>query len=121
MKLNTFERLLGNLQTFTCPVDPDHHTEMDDSPSFGYTDKSMYHSLIGRVQWAITRGWIDYGSSMLSQYNMVPREGHLIAMKKLFKYLKGHTQEKKSLIQERRMSHIQHLSIPPFGKKSTVM
>jgi len=121
-EIEHFKRLLVNLQTFTCPMDPDYHTDMDSSPSFGYTDKSMYRSLIGRVQWSITRVWIDYGSSMLSRYNMVPMEGHLIAMKKLFGYLKGHMQGR--IVFDTRktdVTHTQHLSIPPFGNKSTVM
>lgn len=29
--------------------------------------------------------------TMLSRYNMCPREGHLIAMTRLFGYLKGHS------------------------------
>jgi len=98
-------------------MDPDYHTEMDDSPLFGHTDKSMYRSLIGRVQWAITRVWIDYGSSILSWYNMVPREGHLIAMKKLFGYLKEHM--KGRIVFDTRKTDVTHTTFanPTIWKK----
>ena len=94
--IDRFERLLGNLRTYTCPMDPDYHPELDDSPMLGPTDKSMFRSLIGSAQWAITLGRMDitYAVSMLSRYNMAPREGHLLAMKKLFGYLKGHMKGK---------------------------
>jgi len=89
--IDCFEQLLGNLRTFTCPYD---------SPLLGPTDKSMYRSLIGSAQWAITLGRMDitYATSMLSRYNMSPREGHLLAIKKLFGYLKGHMRGKESSI-----------------------
>jgi len=63
-------------------MDPDYHPELDDSPLLGPTDESMYRSLIGSAQWAITLGRMDitYATSMLSRYNMAPREGHLLAI-----------------------------------------
>ena len=73
--------------------------------------------LTGSAQWAITLGRFDihYATSTLSRYNMCPREGHFIAMKKLFGYLKGHVKGK-IVFDTRKMdiSHAQFVDAAPW-------
>ena len=90
------ERIFGELRTFTCPMDPDYHPELDETDFIETVEISKYRMLTGSAQWAITLGRVDiiYATSMLSRYNNAPREGHVLAMKKLFGYLKGHQKGK---------------------------
>lgn len=94
---NTIERvereLDTSLRTYTCPIDPDNHPDMDETRILnGSAEISKYRMLTGCSQWANILGRLDivYAVSNLSHYNMAPRrEGHMLAMKKLFGYLKG--------------------------------
>ena len=68
----------------------EYHPETDDTPLLDARGGSLYHSLIGSANWAITLGRFDiqYATQTLSQYSMAPREGHLHAIKRVFSYLK---------------------------------
>ena len=90
------EEVFGVLRSYTVPMDPDYHPELDDSPLLGEESISKYRMFTGSAQWEITLGRIDigYATTTLSRYNMCPREGHLLAMKKVFGYLKGHSKGK---------------------------
>ena len=94
--IEKIEKIYGNLRNYTCPMDPDYHPELDESELLSTEDISKYRMLTGSAQWAITLGRLDvvYATSMLSRYNNAPREGHILAMKKLFGYLKGHQKGK---------------------------
>ena len=88
-----FEKLFGEpFRSYTVPMSPDYHPELDESPLVNADDHSKYRSLLGSGQWAITLGCIDiqYATTMFARFSMSPREGHLIALKKMWGYLKGH-------------------------------
>jgi hypothetical protein len=57
-----------------------YHPEIDDSPL----------SIIGCCIWIIVIGRFDkaYATSAMNRFNMLPREGHLKAVKRILSYLK---------------------------------
>ena len=90
------EEELGVLRSYTVPMDPEYRPELDETHFLGANDLSKFRMLTGSAQWAITLERIDicYACTMMSRYNMCAREGHLLAMKKLFGYLKCHNKGK---------------------------
>lgn len=94
--IEKIERILGPLRSYTCPMDPEYHPELDDTDMLQPEGISQYRMLTGSAQWAITLGRLDiiYSTAMLSRYNCAPREGHMLAMKKVFGYLKSHIKGK---------------------------
>jgi len=57
---------------------------------------TRYRQLIGILRWAVELGWIDifHEASLMSQYQALPREGHLEALYHVFSYLKGKSKVK---------------------------
>jgi hypothetical protein len=53
-----------------------YHPEVDDSPLC-----NEYYSVLDRCD-------IEYATSAMSRFNMLPREGHLKAVKRILSYLK---------------------------------
>ncbi|HEY8522472.1 MAG TPA: Ty1/Copia family ribonuclease HI, partial [Nitrososphaeraceae archaeon] len=68
----------------------DYHAEMDESPLIPPEKISIYQSLLGSANWVITLGRFDiaYAINTLSRYSVAPREGHLLAMQRVFGYLR---------------------------------
>jgi hypothetical protein len=71
----------------------EYHPEVDDSPLCTEDDSSKYRSIIGCCIWIIVLGRFDiaYATSAMSRFNMLPREGHLKAIKRILSYLKTFT------------------------------
>jgi hypothetical protein len=67
-----------------------YHPEVDDSPLCTEDDSVKYRSIIGCCIWIIVSGILDiaYVTSAMNSFNMMPREGHLIAVKIILSYLK---------------------------------
>jgi hypothetical protein len=67
-----------------------YHPELDDSPLCIEDDSAKYRSIVGCCIWIIVLGRFDiaYATSDLSRFNMLPREGHLKAIKTILFYLK---------------------------------
>jgi len=85
--------LLCGLQDFkksNIPFSEDYHPELDESPLVPPEQISLYQSLLGSANWIITLGRFDisYAINTLSRYSMAPREGHMLAMHKVFGYLR---------------------------------
>ena len=90
------EKEHGILRAYTCPIDQDYHLDLDESTLLHGDEISIFRMSIRCARWAITfccMG-IVYAMTMLSRYNMAPREGHTVAMKKLCGYLKSHVKVK---------------------------
>jgi hypothetical protein len=53
-------------------------------------DSAKYRSIIGCCIWIIVLGRFDiaYATTAMSRFNMLPREGHLKAVKRILSYLK---------------------------------
>jgi hypothetical protein len=66
------------------------HPEIYDSPLCTEDDSAKYRSIIGFCIWIIVLGRFDivYATSSMSRFNMLPREGHLKAIKRILFYLK---------------------------------
>ena len=72
------------------PMSETYHPEIDDSPLLNAEDHSKFRSLVGCANWLVTLGRFDiaYSVNALSRFSMAPRQGHLVAMTRVFGYLK---------------------------------
>jgi hypothetical protein len=82
----------GPFKKCSTPMMESYHPELDDTPLLNDTNHSKYRAMIGSANWVITLGRLDvsYATNTLARYSMAPREGHLIALKRLFGYLRKH-------------------------------
>ncbi len=71
------------------PYIASYRPEMDATPTLDEEGTNRFQQLIGILRWAIELGRIDILTevSCLSQHLAEPRDGHLIAVYKIFKYL----------------------------------
>jgi hypothetical protein len=69
-----------------------YRPELDISPELSAEVANWYQSAIGVLRWAIELGRIDIVTevSMLASQMALPREGHLVAVLRIFSYLKKH-------------------------------
>jgi hypothetical protein len=67
-----------------------YHPEVDNSSLCTEDDSAKYRSIIGCCIWIIVLGRFDiaYATSAMSRFNMLPRQGHLKAVKRILSYLK---------------------------------
>ena len=74
------------------PMSEAYHPEMDETPFVSAERASMYRALIGSGNWVVTLGRMDiaYAVNTLARFSMMPREGHMKAMGRVFGYLKKH-------------------------------
>jgi hypothetical protein len=66
-----------------------YHPEGDDSPLCTEGDSAKYRSIVDFCIWIIVFGRFDiaYTTSDMSRINILPREGHLKAVKRILSYL----------------------------------
>jgi hypothetical protein len=86
-----FEGLFGKeFKPIMIPMSEGYHPEVDDSLLCLEDDSAKYRSIIGCCIWIIVLGRFDaaYATSAMSRFNMLPREGHLKAVKRILSYLK---------------------------------
>jgi hypothetical protein len=64
--------------------------EIDDSTLCTEYFSAKYRSIIGCCIWIIVLGRFEiaYSTSTMSRFNMLPREGHLEAVKRILSYFK---------------------------------
>jgi hypothetical protein len=89
--ITKFEGLFAKeFKAIKTPMSEGYHHEVDDSPLCTEDDSAKYRSIIGCCIWIIVLGRFDiaYATSVLSRFNMLPREGHLKAVKRILSYLK---------------------------------
>ena len=74
------------------PMSSSYQPELDTSPELSPEFANWYQSAIGVLRWAIEIGRIDVTTetSKLASFMAMPREGHLIAVLRVFAYLKKH-------------------------------
>jgi hypothetical protein len=92
----TFEGLFGKVfKPIKIPMSEGYryHPEVDDSPICTGDDSAKYRTIIGCCIWIIVLGRFDieYATSAMSRFNMLPRKGHLKAVKRILSYLKTFT------------------------------
>ena len=77
------------LRQIHAPLEPGDHPEMDESDILSPYDTTIYLSLIGMLQWAVTLGRIDIACATMtmSRFRPAPRVGHLDRLKRIFSFL----------------------------------
>ena len=85
-----FDKELGDFKKYNTPFCEDYHPELDSTPLIPPETISLYQSLLGSANWIITLGRFDisFAINTLSRYSMAPREGHMLAMNRVFGYLR---------------------------------
>jgi hypothetical protein len=86
-----FEGLFGKeFKPIKIPMSEGYNPEIDDSPLCTEDDSAKYRSIIGCCIWIIVLGRFDieYATSAMSRFNMLPRKGDLKAVKRILSYLK---------------------------------
>jgi hypothetical protein len=93
----------GPFKKCSTPMMESYHPELGDSPMLDEVNHSKYRAMIGSANWVITLGRQDvpYATNTMVRYSMAPQEGHLIAMKRLFGYLRRHPMVRSRSIQIR--------------------
>jgi hypothetical protein len=81
---------LGTLGMESTPMVENLKPELDESALLSISGHRGYQQLVGIAQWLITCGRMDlcFAISSLSRFSAAPREGHLKALTRVFKYLK---------------------------------
>jgi hypothetical protein len=67
-----------------------YHPDVDALPPFTKDNSAECRLIIGCCIWIIVLGRSDiaYATFAMSRFNMLPREGHLKAVKRILSYLK---------------------------------
>eukprot|EP00957_Ditylum_brightwellii_P056143 4256489-Ditylum_brightwellii.AAC.1 len=70
-------------------MDLTYHAEINDSDFLTCDDISKYRMIVGSLNWLVTLGCYDicYTVCTLVQHMMMPRQGYLHAMRRVFGYL----------------------------------
>ena len=74
------------------PMPSTYRPELDTSPQLNDEMANWYQSAIGVLRWAVEIGRIDITGevSILASHMALPRQGHLVAVLRVFAYLKHH-------------------------------
>ena len=82
------------------PYPANYRPEIDVTPTLDEEGTTKFQQLIGILRWAIELGRVDIliEVSCLSQHLAEPRDGHLIAVYKIFKYLDNSLRKDKGRI-----------------------
>ena len=86
------KRNVSLAKNINAPIITGYQPEIDMTPECDDVDAKLYMSLIGILRWIVEMGRIDIAVevSMLSSYCMMPREGQLSQVFRIFGYLKSH-------------------------------
>jgi hypothetical protein len=91
MSFQKLKALFGkDFKTIKTSMSEGYHPEIDDSPLCNEDVSTKYRSIIGCCIWIIVLGRFDiaYATSAMIRFNMLSREGHLKAVKRILFYLK---------------------------------
>ena len=81
---------LEEFRKWNTPFFKEYYPELDESEFISEDKITIYKSLLGSANWIITLGRFDiaYATNVLSRYTMKPREGHYLALQRVFGYLR---------------------------------
>ena len=88
--VDTYQQLFGcKLSTKTLSAQKGDHPEIDDSEFLNEEDTQKYQSMVSMMQWAISSGWLDISTAVmtLSNFWAQPWQGHLNHVKHIYSYL----------------------------------
>ena len=87
----TYEKFFGEKpkQNVTSPLEKGDHPELDTSELLDSHGITIYQSLIGSLQWAVSIGRFDIHTAVMtmSGFRVAPRRGHLDRAKRICGYL----------------------------------
>ena len=95
--LRKIERVMNwNLRKYISPENLLHHEELDESDLLDTYHHSIFHMIIGNLNWTVTLGQynVQHAVSTLARYSQMPKEGHLNTTKRVLGYLKAHNKRK---------------------------
>ena len=95
--LKNYERQFGSLPAKkSSPLVDGDHPELDISDILEENKKTLYMSMVGAMQWAVTLGRIDlaYSTMVMSRFRVEPRVGHLERLQHIYGYLRRHPDAK---------------------------
>ncbi len=80
-----------NLKGYNSPLDTNYHAETDDSNFLVGEDIPRYRMMVRSLNWLVNlrQFYIHYTVITLARHMMIPSEGHLNAMHRVFGYLKA--------------------------------
>ena len=93
-----FEKMIDGYKTLfkskpkvnvSSPLEKGDHPELDQSEFLDDEGISIYQSLIGSLQWAVSLGRLDIMTAVmtLSSFRAMPRKGHLERLKRVYSYI----------------------------------
>jgi Reverse transcriptase (RNA-dependent DNA polymerase) len=89
--IGTYEKFFGEKpkHNVSSPLDKGDHPELDTSELLDSQGITIYQSLIGSLQWAVSIGRFDIHTAVmtLSGFRVAPRRGHLDRAKRICGYL----------------------------------
>jgi hypothetical protein len=89
--ISTYEKYFGEKpkHNVTSPLEKGDHPELDTSELLDSQGITVYQSLIGALQWAVSIGRFDIHTAVmtLSGFRVAPRRGHLDRAKRVYAYL----------------------------------
>ena len=77
------------LRSYGSPLLENYHPEKDESALLSEDMARLYQMLVGSANWIVTLGRFNilYAVTTMARFNQVPRQGHLNAMLRVFRYL----------------------------------
>ena len=74
------------------PAAPDYHPELDSLDFLNDNETRLYQSYVGILRWAIELGRIDlaHTGATMATFMAAPRKGHIVAMLRVFAFLRKH-------------------------------
>ena len=89
--MSTYEKLFGESpkHNVSSPLEKGDHPELDTSDLLDDKGITVYQSLIGALQWAVSIGRFDIHTAVMtmSGFRVAPRQGHLDRVKRMYAYL----------------------------------
>jgi hypothetical protein len=75
--------------TVTSPIEKGDHPELDTTEFLDPDDVTLYQSMIGALQWAVSIGRFDIQTAVmtLSSFRTAPRRGHMLRVRRIYGYL----------------------------------
>ena len=89
--IDNFVKMFGKKpKEASSPLEKNDHPELDNSDLLDDDGVSIYLSMIGACQWAISLGRFDISTATMtmSQFRAAPRTGHLDRVKRIYEYLR---------------------------------
>ena len=95
-KWGKLEQAFKNRSKLDTPAPTKFHPEVDQTAFLEDDDICLYQSYIGIIRWAVELGRIDicHTAGVLASYMSCPRQGHMLAVLRVFAYLKKHGSSK---------------------------